>query len=105
MAIEKAGAAPKVEWTTPALVSLGIALLLVVLSLLLGWFAFSNWRFKSNLLEGYQEYDRGHAANARKSIEAALSWRPNHSGARQLLAKLLCDEGKLSDARAQYERL
>jgi tetratricopeptide (TPR) repeat protein len=105
MAIEKTGSAPKAEWTTTALVSVGIALLLVILALVLGWFGFSNWRFKSNLLEGYQEYDRGHAAIARKSIEAALSWRPNHTGARQLLAKLLCDEGKLSEARAQYERL
>ena len=106
MAIEKeAGNAPKVEWTTASIVSIAVAGLLVVLSLLLGWFAFSNWRFKSNLLEGYQEYDRGHAANARKLMEAALSWRPKHNGARELLAKLLCDEGKLADARVQYERL
>jgi tetratricopeptide (TPR) repeat protein len=105
MAIEKTQGAPKVEWTRSSIASVGIAALLVVLSLLLGWFAFSNWRFKSNLLEGYQEYDRGHAANAKKSMEAALSWRPAHTGARQLLAKLLCDEGKLSDARAQYGRL
>jgi len=105
MAIEKTPGAPKVEWTTSAMVSLGVAVLLVVLSLLLGWFALSNWRFKSNLLEGYQEYDRGHAANARKFMESALSWRPSHTGARQLLAKLLCDEGKLSDARTQYDRL
>jgi tetratricopeptide (TPR) repeat protein len=105
MAIEKAAGAPKVEWTTPSLVSIGVALLLVLLSLLLGWFGFSNWRFKSNLLEGYQEYDRGHSANARKLMEAALSWRPKHTGARVLLAKLLCDEGKLSDSRTQYNKL
>jgi tetratricopeptide (TPR) repeat protein len=105
MAIEKTAGAPKVEWTTASLLSLGIALVLVLLSLLLGWFGFSNWRFKSNLLEGYQEYDRGHAANARKLMEAALSWRPQHSGARGLLAKLLCDEGKLAEARTQYQKL
>jgi tetratricopeptide (TPR) repeat protein len=105
MAIEKTGGAPKVEWTTTSLVSLGVALLLVLLSLLLGWFGFSNWRFKSNLVEGYQEYDRGHPANARKSMEAALSWRPQHAGARQLLAKLLCDEGKLAESRTQYQKL
>jgi len=105
MAIEKIEGTPKVEWTAQTLISLGVSLLLVIVSGLLGWFAFSNWRFKSNLVEGYQEYDRGHAATSRKMMEAALSWRPEHTGARELLAKILCDEGKLSEARTQYNQL
>jgi tetratricopeptide (TPR) repeat protein len=105
MAIEKIEGTPKVEWTLPTLISLGVALVLVVASGLLGWFAFSNWRFKSSLVEGYQEYDRGHASSAKKLLETALSWRPTHTGARELLAKILCDEGKLAEARTQYQRL
>ena len=38
--------------------------MLVLLSLLFGWLAFANWRFKANLVEGYQEYDRGRAQAA-----------------------------------------
>jgi tetratricopeptide (TPR) repeat protein len=105
MAIEKIEGTPKVEWTAPTLMSLGVSLVLVIASGLFGWFAFSNWRFKSNLVEGYQEYDRGHPAAAKKLLENALSWRPNHTGARELLAKILCDESKLSDARMHYQRL
>src|SRR6185295_18698998 len=105
MAIEKIEGAPKVEWTAPTLISLGVSLVLVIVSLLLGWFGFSNWRFKSNLVECYQEYDRGHPPAAKKLLEGALSWRPNHTGARELLAKILCDEGKISEAFTQYQRL
>lgn len=105
MAIEKIKGAPKIEWTPATLISLGVSVLLVILSGLFSWFAFSNWRFKANLVDGYQEYDRGHASAAKKSLEAALSWRPKHSGARELLAKILCDEGALDGARKNYNIL
>src|SRR6185436_18619503 len=91
MAIEKIEGTPKVEWTPKVLIQLGIAIVLVLLSGLFGWLAFSNWRFKVNLVEGYQEYDRGRPPVAVKQpLEAALSWRPSHNGARELLAKVLC---------------
>src|SRR5438105_3776094 len=102
MAIEKIEGTPKVEWTAPTLISLGVSLALVILSALLGWFAFSNWRFKASLVDGYQEYDRGHPAAAKELLETALSWRPTHTGARELYAKILCDEGRQSEARQQY---
>jgi tetratricopeptide (TPR) repeat protein len=102
MAIEKIEGAPKVEWTTATLAQLGVSILLVLLSFLFFWLAFSNWRFKSNLVEGYQEYDRGRPDAARNPLEAALSWRKDHAGARELLAKILCDQGKLADARTHY---
>lgn len=105
MAIEKIEGAPKVEWTTPTLIQLGVSIVLVLLSLLFGWLAFSNWRFKSNLVEGYQEYDRGRAKAAIKPLEAALSWRKDHTGARELLAKIQCDEGRLAEARKNYQIL
>jgi tetratricopeptide (TPR) repeat protein len=93
------------EWTPAVLIQLGVAVLLVLLSCLFGWLAFANWRFKANLVEGYQEYDRGRPSSARAPLEAALSWRPDHTGARELLAKLLCDEDKLDAAELQYQRL
>src|SRR5258707_7347096 len=105
MAIEKPPDAPKMEWTPAVFIQLGIGAVLVLLSVLFSWLAFSNWRFKSNLVEGYQEYDRGRPASARGPLEVALSWRQDHTGARELLAKLLCDEDKLDAAEMQYQRL
>ncbi len=105
MAIEKVEGKPKAEWTKIALIQLGVSIVLVLLSFVFGWLAFANWRFKTNLVEGYQEYDRGRARAAVKPLEAALSWRKEHTGARELLAKILCDEGKLADARKHYEVL
>ena len=105
MAIEKPPAKPKVAWTPAAIIQLSVAALLVILSFLFGWLAFANWRFKTNLVEGYQEVDRGRPLSARAPLEAALSWRPEHTGARELLAKLLCDEDKLNEAELQYQRL
>jgi hypothetical protein len=106
MAIEKsAGAAPKVEWTRSTIIQLAVAGLLVLLSFLFGWLAFANWRFKSNLTEGYELVDRGLPLAAKAPLEAALSWRKEHTGARELLAKLLCDEDKLDAARTQYQQL
>jgi hypothetical protein len=105
MAIEKPPAAPKMEWTPAVIIQLAVAGVLVLLSFLFCWLAFANWRFKTNLVEGYQEYDRGRPQSAKAPIEAALSWRPDHTGARELLAKLLCDEDRLSDAELQYQRL
>jgi tetratricopeptide (TPR) repeat protein len=106
MAIEKIEGAPKVEWTPATLIQLGVSVVLVLLSFLFGWLAFSNWRFKVNLVEGYQEYDRGRPPVAVKQpLEAALSWRPTNTGARELLAKVLCDEGALDAARNHYKTL
>src|SRR5215831_10048638 len=106
MAIEKIEGTPKIEWTTSTLIQLGVAIVLVLLSGLFGWLAFANWRFKVNLVEGYQEYDRGRPPVAiKRPLEAALSWRPSHTGARELLAKVLCDEGALEAARKHYKML
>lgn len=106
MAIEKpAGEAPKVEWTPATIAQLAVAGLLLVLSILFSWLAFANWRFKSNLIEGLEAVDRGQPMAAKAPLEAALSWRKDHSGARELLAKLYCDEDKLDAARAEYQLL
>jgi tetratricopeptide (TPR) repeat protein len=105
MAIEKIEGTPQSEWTLSALIQIGVSVVLVLVALLLGWLAFSNWRFKSNLVEGYQEYDRGRPKTAVIALETALSWRKEHTGARELLAKILCDEGKLSEARKHYQIL
>src|SRR5579864_6012983 len=105
MAIERPPDAPKMEWTPVVIIQLAAAGVLVLLSFLFGWLAFANWRFKTNLVEGYQEYDRGRPSSAKAPLEAALSWRPDETGARELLAKLLCDDDKLSEAELQYQRL
>lgn len=105
MATEKPTGAPKLEWTPVVIGQMAGAGVLAVLSILFAWLAFANWRFKSNLVEGYQEYDRGRPAAAKPALEAALSWREDHAGARELLAKLLCDEDKLDAAELQYQRL
>lgn len=105
MAIEKAPVAPKMEWTPAVIGQIAAAGVLVLLSFLFFWLSFANWRFKSNLVEGYREYDRGRPAAAKAPLENALSWQPEHAGARELLAKLLCDEDKLDAAEMQYQRL
>ena len=104
MAIEKVKKA-KIEISMPAVIQLGVAAALAVLSIVFGYMAFVRWRFKVNLVSGYEYYDANEVENARKSLEAALSWREEHTGARELLAKLQCDLKQLDGAEAHYNRL
>lgn len=102
MAIEKIQGAPKVEWTRITILQLAGAGVLALLSVILFWLGFSNWRFKENVTEGYQAYDRGRPKAAKGALESALGWRPKDAGSRELLAKILCDEGKLDEALKHY---
>jgi len=104
MAIEKVRKT-KLEISPAAALQLGISAGLVVLSLILGYFALVRWRLKENLLSGYASYGAGDLENARKRMEAALSWKPDHAGARELLAKIQCDVNLLDEAEANYRRL
>ena len=96
---------PKAEWTRAAVLQLSGAGVLAILSLVLSWIAFSNWRLKSNLLEGYQSYSTGSLSAVRPALQAALDSRPEHIGARELLAKVLCDQGKAEEAAVHYKVL
>lgn len=104
MAIEKVKT-KKIEYTPMTLVQLGAALVLILLSLVFGYQAFTKWRFKVSLIEGYEAFDSNLMANAVPALEGALSWRPEHTGALELLAKIRCDENQLDKAVDHYGKL
>ena len=79
MATEKPRGAPKVEWTAAVLMQLGGAGVLAILSILFCWLAFSNWRFKSNLVEGYQEVARGRPSSAKPAPPSCMRTAAVHS--------------------------
>jgi tetratricopeptide (TPR) repeat protein len=104
MAIEKVES-KKTEWTKPTLLQLGVAGGIAAVSLVVAYFAFVNWRFKANLVSGYELYDQGQITGAQQDLEAAVGWKPSQPGARELLAKIYCDTGKLDKAEEQYKVL
>lgn len=106
MAIDKIES-KKYEFTKEAVLQLGIAGVLVVASLFLGWFAFSKWRFKSSLVAGYRAYESYQLSPAKRELESAISWNPEHVGAREVLAKILVDAGgpELSAAEGHYKKV
>src|ERR1043166_5415861 len=95
------------EFSKPAVIQLAVAAGLVILSIPVGWFAFSNWRFKSALTAGYQLYESNQVGQAKNELESAVSWKSDHIGARQVLAKILCDAGanQLPAAEEQLKRV
>jgi tetratricopeptide (TPR) repeat protein len=104
MAIEKVEK-KKLEFTAATIAMIGSSVVLGVFSLLLLYFAFANWRFKASLEAGYRAYDQNLVGQAAPSLKEALSWRPNHRGARELLAKIACDGGALDEAIGHYTAL
>lgn len=104
MAIEKIRKM-KLEISPAAALQLAVSAGVILLSLVLGYLALVRWRLKVNLLSGYESYAAGDLENARKRMEAALSWKPDHTGARELLAKIQCDINLLNEAEANYQQL
>jgi len=106
MAIEKVEK-KKVELTKEALFQLIGAGVMVLLSLILGWFAISNWRAKSALVAGFQAYEGNNSGNAKRELQDAVRLKPDHVGALEVLAKLACDAGgpELSTAEDYYRRV
>ncbi len=104
MAIEKVEG-KKFEATPATLIQLGSAALLVVLALVFGWLAFSRWRFKTNLVEGYRAHDSRNLGQARTFLRNAMSWREDHPGPPLLLAKMACEAGETGAAEPLYQKL
>jgi tetratricopeptide (TPR) repeat protein len=107
MAIEKVEEGKKFQLTKEAIIQLVAAGTLFLLSIVLGWFGFSNWRFKSALVSGYRAYESGKVGEAKTELRDAVAWKSEHAGARELLAKLAVDAGgsDLSAAEDQYKKL
>jgi tetratricopeptide (TPR) repeat protein len=104
MAIEKVEK-KRVEFTGASMAQLGVSGALIILSLLMGYFAFAKWRFKSSLADGYRAYDVGNFGQAAPALREAITWRPDHPGARELLAKIETEGGSLDAAEAHYRKL
>jgi hypothetical protein len=104
MAIEKIKKS-KLEISPLATIQFAVSSVLVILSLIFGYLAFVKWRFKDNLVSGYVSYDSNELENANSYLKAALDWKPDHRGARELLAKLQCDTNKFDESQANYEML
>jgi hypothetical protein len=92
-------------FTAASAVQMGVSAVLLILSLVLGYMAFARWRFKASLAEGYREYAVGNMGRATPALKDALGWRPDHAGARELLAKIEAESGALDSAARQYETL
>jgi hypothetical protein len=105
MAIDKIEGGKKFEFSAPILIQLGAALILTLAALLVGWFSFANWRFKSSLIAGYQAHDSGNLGAARTELKAALDWKPDHVPARELLAKIHADGGDVDAAQREYQEV
>jgi tetratricopeptide (TPR) repeat protein len=103
MAIEKVEG-KKYEMTPKVMIQLGVAGLLVILSLLFGYLAFSRWRFKSNLLDGFRAHDI-RSPDALTSLRNAHDWNPEHPGALQTLAKVEVESGRLAEAERSYQKM
>jgi hypothetical protein len=96
------------EFSKGAILQLGLAAFLFVLAILLGWFAYANWSFKSSLVSGFEAFQRNPTpTEARNELTKAISWKPDHVGARQVLAKIACDAGggELSNAEDQLKKI
>src|SRR5687767_1036656 len=104
MAIEKIEK-KRVEFTGASVAQLAVSAALVVVALLMGYFAFANWRFKSGLSEGYRMYAVGNVGQASPALREALSWRPEHPGALELLAKIETEAGSFDSAESRYLKL
>jgi hypothetical protein len=104
MAIDKPGM-PKAEWTPTALIFFGVSGVLALAGLLLGWLAFGNWRYRSDLRSGLRQYAEGRGGAARGDLKSALARRPGDVASRELLAKLACDAGELDEAERHYRAL
>lgn len=107
MAIEKVEKSQKVELTKEALFSFIGAGVAAVLALLFGWFAFSNWKAKTALVDGFQAYESNRLGEAKRALQDAASWKPEHVGVKQVLAKIACDAGgsELSVAEDNYKKI
>jgi hypothetical protein len=105
MAIAKVRKKAKFEATPTAYLQFGIAITMVLASLVLGWQAFAKWQFKRNLLEGYATYDSNRQALAKPALVSALGWNDQHAGARELLAKIRIEEGSYNEAEQELQKL
>jgi hypothetical protein len=94
-----------VEWSTQSLVQLGVAGALVLLSLLMGYFAIARFQLKRNLVEGLRAMDSHDEGNAIPALQSAVGWKPSHGGARLALAKMLVDAGTFDEAATHYQQL
>jgi tetratricopeptide (TPR) repeat protein len=95
----------KFELSLATGIQLGVAAAFAVTACILGYFAFAKWRFKVALVTAYEAYDSGQLGVAKPELQSALSWRPDHAGARELLAKIRCEGGEFPEAQRDYERL
>lgn len=105
MAIDKIEGGKKFEWSRIVLTQLGSAAVLLILSLVFGWLAFSRWRFKENLVEGYRAHDSRNFGRAKPLLADAGKWDPEHPGPPQYLAKIACEAGETSTAESTYQKL
>jgi hypothetical protein len=91
--------------TAASLAQYGAAAVLTAVAAVVGYASFAAWRFRSAVEEACRQHDAGNWGAVRPVAEEALRWRPDFSGARLLLAKMLCASGDFEAARREYERL
>jgi Flp pilus assembly protein TadD len=105
MAIEKVEKGSKVQWTLASILQMAGAGVLLLGALLLGYVALSNGCAKAGIVGGFEAYDSNQSSAAERQLLSALSWKPQHPGARECLAKIACDAGQLDKAERQYQEL
>lgn len=95
----------KVELTPLALAQGGAAVVLGVLALVLLASGVSRFRKRRSIEAALHLHDSGRKSAAIEECRSALARDEDYHPARQLLAKILTEEGKLAEAEKEYQAL
>lgn len=104
MAIQK-GKTKKVEWTRKAIIHLASAAVLLLVSLILVYRAVRRWSLTRNATYAFRSYERNRIGEAIPAFRNALAWKGDYHEAREALAKIYVDAGKLDEAEKEYKEL
>lgn len=100
----------KLELTPQAMIELGIAAGLVIVSFLLLWLGVNRWLLKRSIVKALELHDQNNPGLVAEECRSALAKDDQYHIARQLLAKVLVDDAakdasKLNEAEKEYQAL
>lgn len=109
MAIEKVPTR-KAQFTPQALIELGVAAALVIVSLVFVLVGVGRWRMKRSIVAALENHDSNRSGTVAEECRDALARDDHYHLARQLLAKVLLDQAvqdpaKLAEAEKEYQTL
>ena len=91
--------------TPMSMIQLGAAVVCILVALVLVYVSFMRWRLKVNVVDGFRAYATNEISASKAALQNALKWDSNHTGSRELLAKILADNNDLKGAKRHYDTL